>query len=208
MSEPEATPGASPGHHISRAALVKGAIGLGGGLFAGAALSGNLVDLAESKPSAKQDAEILNFVLVLEELQTAFYAEAVQRSKLEGPLLDFAKIVGDQERQHTAFVRKALGSNARKAPKFDFGDATGDPKAFAKAAVTLEDIGVAAYNAQAANLTAATLAAAAKIASVEARHASWISDLVGRNPAPFASEPTTSAAAVTSRLHKTGFVVQ
>ena len=59
----------------------------------------------------------------------------------------------------------------------------------------LEDLGVAAYTAQAPNLTKGTLKAAARIVSVESRHAAWIRDLRGINPAPDAAEPPLDAAA-------------
>ncbi len=161
---------------------------------------------AGSKPSKKQDAEILNFVLVLEALQAAFYDDALNRGSLSGELLEFAQEVGAQEHEHGDFVRQALGSAAREAPKFEFGEATASPRAFGKTALELEDLGVAAYNAQAPNLTPGALAAAARIVSVEARHAAWIRDLLGDNPAPFASEPRKSAKAITAALNRTGFV--
>ena len=55
------------------------------------------------------------------------------------------------------------------------------PERFEPTALKLEDLGVAAYNAQAPNLTKAALAAAARIVSVEARHAAWIRDVRGHD---------------------------
>ena len=51
-----------------KAALEAGAIALGGALVAGVVL-GEHADPAISAPSAKQDAEILNFALLLEYVQ-------------------------------------------------------------------------------------------------------------------------------------------
>ncbi len=56
--------------------------------------------------------------------------------------------------------------------------------------MSLEDLVVSTYNGQAVNLTPASLKAAARIVSVEARHAAWIRSIVGDVPA---MEPTDSA---------------
>ena len=112
---------------------------------------------------------------------------------------EFAEIVGAHERAHIAFIRKALGDKARKPPKLDFGDDTATAESFTDVALKLEDLGVAAYNAQAPNLTKGALAAAARIVSVEARHAAWIRAIAGVTPAPDASEPPVSAEACRRR---------
>src|SRR6185503_17182879 len=68
------------------------------------------------------------------------------------------RVVGAHERAHVAFLRQTLGSRAKAAPTFDFGDAVTDPDRFAGAARVLEDLGVAALDGQAANLTKPSLA--------------------------------------------------
>jgi rubrerythrin len=191
---------------LSRADVLTTAMLAGAGVAAGGALLAGLADGAASQPSRKQDVEILNFGLLLEELQAAFYADALQRGSLTGELRQFAEQVGAQEEEHADLVRKALGDDARRPPAFDFGDATADAKSFGRTARELEDLGVAAYNTQAPNLTKEALGAAARIVSVEARHAAWIRDLLGENPAPFASEPRASAEEVTKALNRTGFL--
>jgi aldehyde:ferredoxin oxidoreductase len=163
-------------------------------------------DTAESRPSAAQDAAVLNFALLLEYVQGGLYAEAVRRGALRGELQKFAQVVGGHEREHAAFLSKALGSAARKAPRLDFGDDAANAKRFMAAAMKLEDLGVAALNAQAPNLSPGALAAAAKIVSVEARHAAWIRDIRGDVPAPFATEPQTTAPRVVATLKGTGYV--
>ena len=70
----------------------------------------------------------------------------------------------------------------------------------------LEDLGVAALDGQAANLTKPSLAAVATIVSVEARHAAWIRDLLGELPAPTAANPAEGAARVLAAIRRTGFV--
>ena len=177
----------------------------------GAVLAGSLVfggDLAvsEAAPSAAQDRRIFQFALLLEQVQAAFYADALQRGALRGDLLEFAQVVGAHERAHVQFLRKVLGPSARQAPSFHFGEATAGPQQFAAAAHRLENLGVAAYNGQGAKLTTDAMAHAAEIVSVEGRHAGWIGALLGEPPAPRAADPGLDANAGTAQLKTTGFV--
>ena len=161
---------------------------------------------APKRASPAQDREIFNFALLLEYLQAAFYSEALRRGGLTGDVLRFAQVVSEHERAHVDYLRKALGPHARRRPTFDFGGATTNVRAFLDAAVLLENTGVAAYNGQAANLTKPVLAVAAEIVSVEGRHAAWISDLAGEDPAPRAADPGASATDVVAQLKRTGFL--
>ena len=99
-----------------------------------------------------------------------------------------------------------LGSEAREEPVTDFGNATSDADAFGAAAVTLEDVAVAAYNGQAANLTKGALQAAATIISVDARHAAWARSIIGEPPAADAVDAPLTADEATARLDETGFL--
>lgn len=172
----------------------------------GDAALGRLTVRGASSPSPAQDVQILKFALLLEDLHSAFYAASLAQGSLSGELRDFAEVVGSHERQHAAFIRNVLGAKAGRPPRFDFGDAVRKPRRFASTAVALEDLGVAAYNAQAPNLTPSALATAGRIVSVEARHAAWIRDLTGRNPAPRAVDLPKAAAAVTAALNQTHFI--
>lgn len=190
----------------SRRKLLKRALAAGGMVVAGGVVIAGLPRFAASAPSPAQDAEILNFALQLEYMESAFFTEGSVRGRLTGELREFAEIVRDHERAHVAFLRNALGAKARKRPTFDFGNATRDPNAFTSAAVALQDLMVAAYNGQAANLTTGALASAAKIVSVEARHAGWIRAIAGSNPAPEATDVPKTAAQVTAAVNSTKFV--
>jgi rubrerythrin len=190
----------------TRRTLVGRGLAAGGALAGGTALLGWRAGAAAPAPSAALDKKIFNFALLLEYLQAAFYSEAVEAGALRGGVREFAEIVADHERQHVAFLERALGRAARKKPTFEFGSATKNQREFLDAAVLLENTGVAAYNGQGANLTKKSLAAAAQIASVEGRHAAWISDLAGRSPAPRAADPGATAEEVTATLRRTGFI--
>ncbi len=178
---------------ISRSGLLT-RIGLGlGAVSAGAAAARGLAAAgASGKPT--QDHEVLLFALTLEELQSAFYSQALNAGKLTGEVRQFAEVVGGQERDHLRYLRGALGSAAPPPPKFTFGDAITDQKRFLATAVMLEDTGLAAYNGQTTNLSAKTLKEIGKVISVEARHSAWVRSLDGRQPAPVAVDVPISAA--------------
>ena len=66
--------------------------------------------------------------------------------------------------------------------------------------MSLEEAGLGVYNGQAVNLTPQTLAAAARIVSVEARHAAWARALAGKDPAPVAVDMSISVSEAKSVL--------
>jgi hypothetical protein len=191
-------------HGISRARLLRlgAAAGAAG---AGAALMHDGAPAASSR-SAVLDARVLAFVLGIERLQQAFYTRALAQAGLRGELHEFAETALGHERDHVALLTHALGGGAPKPQRFSFGAATGSPKAFVTAARELEDVTVLAYNAGAPSLTKAMLAQAGRIVSVEARHASWIRDIAGANPAPNATEPVVTPKQVQQRLDRLGFI--
>ncbi|MQA75806.1 MAG: hypothetical protein GEU88_15975, partial [Solirubrobacterales bacterium] len=160
--------------------------------------------LLASAASPEQDVEVLNFALDLERLQEAFYAEARSSLSLGGQWGEFARVVGGHERAHREFIEAALGDAARPPPSLDFGEVLSDEESFRAAAVALEESATAAYNGQATNLTAKGLATAARIASVEARHASWARDLAGKSPAPRASDRAIGVQPATVELSRVG----
>jgi|RhiMethySRZTD1v2_1073278.scaffolds.fasta_scaffold372296_2 ferritin-like protein len=203
LDEAAAAPAELP---LSRARLLERALIGGGAVIAGGVLLGGLPSTGSTAPSASQDVEILNFALLIEYLQASFYAEALAKGALRRERRRFARIVGSHEQAHASLIERTLAGKARQKPRFDFSDTTSEQAKFDQTAVVLEEIGLAAYNGQASNLTKAALGTAAKIVSVEARHASWIRAIVGRVPAPDATDQGKSAAQVSSALNQTGFV--
>jgi rubrerythrin len=195
---------ANGGHSVTevpRAALIKRiALSLGGLSAAGAAAAG-LASASRSSGSSlsSRDREVLEFALKFEQLQTAFYGQALHDGKLTGQTKQFAEVVGREERAHLHYLERALGHAAGKAPTFTFGDATTNNAKFIAAAVTIEDTGLAAYNGQAENISRATLQSVARVISVEARHAAWARSLAGKLPAPVPADvPITASAALKS----------
>jgi hypothetical protein len=190
----------------SRSDFLKRAAVAGGTIAAGGVILGGLPKLVTAAPSPAQDAQILNFALLLEYLEAEFYTRAEASDALSGETARFAAVVGAHERAHVAFLRKALGSKATPKPTFDFKGTTENQAQFQATAVVLEDTGVAAYNGQGPNLTKKTLGAAAQIVSVEARHAAWIRDIVRKNPAPAAFDAAKTKGQIEAAVGKTGFI--
>jgi hypothetical protein len=190
----------------SRRHILKVAIAGTGGLFLGGIAVERMLGATGAVPSAAQDRQILNYALLLEYLQSAFYAEALAHAHLRGELREFAEVVGGHEQAHVEFLKSALGAKARPKPTFQFGQSTRSQEKFGATAQALEDAGVAAYNGQAANLTKPTLGAAVKIVSVEGRHAAWIRDLMGVQPAPHAADTGATVDQITGKLKSLGFV--
>ena len=171
---------------VSRGRLFKGSVAVVGAL-AGAAVGGaELAASADSGGSAATDREILTYGLLIERLQAAFYAAALAGGKLTGEARQFAQVVGAEEQAHVKYLSAALGSSAGASPRFSFGDSATDPVKFIATAISLEETGLGVYNGQAVSLTPKTLAAAARVVSVEARHAAWARALAGKDPAPVA----------------------
>ena len=132
------------------------------------------------------DIAILNYALTLEHLETDFYAKVVESGLLKGKELEFAKHVGETERQHVSALSgtiEKLGGTPVAAPMTTFP--LESRKAVLELAATVENLGAAAYLGKAPEITSPeVLAAALSIHSVEARHAAALNRLIGKSPTP------------------------
>ncbi len=155
----------------------------------------------------KTDKAILNYALVLEYLQADFYSEAERLKTLKGQTARQARVVGAHERSHVKALRGVLGRDAVKRPSFNFRGVTESPGAFRRTAVAFEDLSVAAYAGQAPRIESKPyLVAALGILSVEARHASWIRRIAGREPAARAFDEPRPKSEVLKLVRATRFV--
>jgi rubrerythrin len=138
--------------------------------------------------SGGSDADILNFALTLEYLESTFYAEAKSRAKASGKLKSLVNLLAKDEQQHVEALEgtiKKLGGKPVAKPRFDF--AYSGTSGFLKLAQTFEDTGVSAYNGAAPMIESKeVLAAAGGIVQVEARHAAAIRLQNDAEPAPAA----------------------
>ncbi|MCW2967971.1 MAG: ferritin-like protein [Solirubrobacteraceae bacterium] len=183
--------------------LTRSAFILRGAMAAGAVYGLGAVSpfVGQALAQGGGDADIVNFALTLEYLESAFYTEAVKKVPgLSGTTLALAKEIRDNEAEHVSALTaavKQLGGTPVKAPGVTFGGAFASKDAFLKTANVFEDTGVSAYNGAAPGIkSTAILAAAGSIVQVEARHASLIRLARGAAPAPLAFDKASPKAAV------------
>lgn len=135
------------------------------------------------------DIGILNFALLLEELEAAFYVAVVDSGKVtDSKEMEYMRVLGAQEAAHVTFLRSVLGNQTLFATEDISFNQDGldailtDRDKILNTAVALEDVGVHAYNGAGPSLTNPTyLLAAGSIVSVEARHAAGVRALLGRS---------------------------
>ncbi len=186
---------------LRKAALATGGLVGGAGVLA-------LMTPGVASAQTRRDVAIANFALLLEELEAAFYVEAVANNLLTDRPLQLVTTIRDHEVAHVRALRRTLGRAAIPRPRFDFKGTTQDRARFLETAVTLEDTGVAAYKGAAPAIRSrAILAAALSIHSVEARHAAAVRRLNGNRPVIATFDLPRSAAAVTRDVERLGFIV-
>jgi hypothetical protein len=131
---------------------------------------------------ATGDLAILNYAYALEQLEAAFYIQVASTPYTGITATESSRLtdIRDHEVAHREFFKAALGTNAIKALTPDFSSINFSSRASVLAAAqAFEDTGVTAYNGAGYLIqNAAYLTIAGKIVSVEARHASFIRDLV------------------------------
>lgn len=128
------------------------------------------------------DFGVLNYAYALEQLEAAFYTQAVE-TPFAGMTADERSVLEDlrdHEIAHREFFAAALGDNAIPALVPDFSAVNfNDRTSVLTTAQTFEDLGVWAYNGAGQFLTNPDfLRIAGKIVSVEARHAAAIRQIL------------------------------
>ena len=170
---------------------------------AGSPALGRLAALAAAQ-DFKDDVDVLNYALTLEHLEYAFYRDGVGKFDLgEDPfgnsITTYAMAIRDHEGGHVKVligVVDNLGGTPVEEAAYDFGYGS-DPTKFLATAQALENTGVMAYNGAIQYLKSADLVtAAASIAAVEARHASYLNLVNGQVPFPAAFEQAKSKAEI------------
>jgi len=159
------------------------------------AISG-LVSAAPAPVAKRQsginDGQILNYALTLEHLEATFYATYLAKfaaSDFTNAGFDSsvrARIaeIGGHEQTHVAFLTTALmAANVTPTAACNYSFGVTDVKSFLATASILEGVGVSAYLGAAASIAnPAYLTAAGTILTVEARHASYVRNVVGEDP--------------------------
>jgi hypothetical protein len=147
--------------------------------------------------SSKGDIEVLNYALTLEHLEYAFYRDGLAMFGAgDFPAGVFARLedIRDHEDAHVDTligVIDSLGGDPVEEACYNFG--YDNPGEFLDVAQLLENTGVMAYAGAIAAIKSGELqTASATIATVEARHASYLNLQNGDNPFPDAFDTPKS----------------
>lgn len=130
------------------------------------------------------DIGILNYAYTLEQLETAFYTIAQEKTKgLSFNDFQTLQELREHELVHREFYKAVLGANAIPDLEFDFsGIDWNNRNAVFDAANKFENTGVGAYNGAARFIKDVNIIGlAGKIVSVEARHTAWTAHMLHPN---------------------------
>jgi hypothetical protein len=173
------------------------------------------------------DLDVLNYALTLEHLEANFYIQGVDAFSetswnsliasmgfgmaVSGSAWEYLTDVRDHEVTHVNALISVIESlNGDPVPpcEYDFSAALASEEAFLATAMVLENTGVMAYDGAIARIgDGGLITAAATIATVEARHASYFNLLNGANPFPAAFDTATAPADIIAAVLATGLVV-
>jgi hypothetical protein len=154
--------------------------------FLAGAVSGTfMLQAAAARPAQAQafrdDAEVLNYALVLEYFLSQFYRES--RLVLTGQDADYITAIGDDEDAHIAAITatvQSLGGQPAAAPAIDYGKALDSRTNLLRFALRFENLFAGAYlGAAGAIQNKDILQAAAGIFGTEERHAAIVANLLG-----------------------------
>ncbi|KAF9944129.1 hypothetical protein BGZ72_002773 [Mortierella alpina] len=158
-----------------------------------------------SKRDATSDANIFNFALTLEHLEAEFYnqglakfdSRAFKAAGFHGTVRERFVEINKHESTHVTTLATAitnLGGTPVAPCKYKFP--LHDVATFIAVARALENTGVSAYLGAAAGLNGDLLTAAASITTVEARHSSFLNEILGKSGAPYAFDTPLTAKEV------------
>ena len=140
----------------------------------------------------KGDEGILNYAYALEQLEAAFYTQAISTpySGMTSAERQILSDIRDHEIAHRELFKTALGKKAIPGLQVNFTSINFNSRqSVLGTAKTFEDVGVSAYNGAGQLLKKGDyLLLAGKIVSVEARHAAAIRDLISPMSASFAGD--------------------
>ena len=133
------------------------------------------------------DADVLNYALTLEYLESEFYKQANASGKLTGAAADALKLIGSDEDAHVVAITQTIqkiGATPVAKPTITFPAGTFDSQdSILKLAKVFEETGVGAYLGAAGSIqNKDILQAAAGIFGVEARHAAAIGFISNATP--------------------------
>jgi rubrerythrin len=208
----------------SRRAFLRKSAAAGAGALALSVASSNTALAHDATDDDTSDVDVLNFALTLEHLENAFYRDGLERfnesdfqqadtlrgfgDRVRRDVRPNLVDISDHEQTHVTTLTSVidnLGGEPVGEACYDFG--VDDVDEFIAVAGVLENTGVSAYDG-AINLigNADLLTAGATIATVEARHASYLNLLNGDDPFPAAFDDPKSMQEILDAAG--GFIVE
>lgn len=216
------------GESISRRRFLTGSAALLGGSALVAAMP--KLAKAHETPDPPTDIDILNYALTLEHLEAVFYTQGLKKfdrldfRKAFGPrrglppragllnvagakVYDYFRLIRNHEQAHVrtlSAVIQDLGGTPVPPCRYNFErTAFTSIRKFVAVAQLLENTGVTAYDGAIAHVEAAQLlTAGATIATVEARHASYLNLLNGDVPFPDAFDTPVAPQKVCNTVNR------
>jgi rubrerythrin len=196
---------------------------MGAGALALATLGSGAALAHDAEDDDVSDVDVLNYALTLEHLENAFYemgrecfdqkdykkSDTLQGfgNRIREDVMGNVEDIGAHEADHVVQltnVVEELGGDPVQEACYDFGVESVDD--FLGVAQVLENTGVSAYDGAISQIgNADLLTAGATIATVEARHASYLNLLTGNDPFPLAFDEAKSMAEILDAAG--GFIV-
>ena len=160
----------------------------------------------------KGDIAVLNYALTLEHLEYAFYRDGLSLFANNNQFPDGVRPrliqIRDHEKAHVdtlISVIQGLGGTPVAEARYNFGYGN-NANQFLQVAQLLENTGVMAYDGAIASIKSGDLqTAGATIATVEARHASYLNSVNGDDPFPSAFDMAKSQQEILAAAG--GFIV-
>ena len=198
-------------------------------LLAGGALAAALPGVAQAHVTGNPptDVDVLNYALTLEHLEYAFYRDGLRKfdeqdfrssnlfrgsgNLLRPTVYENFRRIREHEDTHVDTLKsviRSLGGTPVPEAEYNFRrTAFTSVEKFVAVAKDLENTGVSAYDGAIAHIERANLlTAGATIATVEARHASYLNLLNGTSPVPAAFDEPASPRAICEAV-QAGFIV-
>jgi len=133
----------------------------------------------------KGDVALLNYLYILKQVTVAFYTQAVATPyyDITASEVELQLDIRDQEVAHREFLKTLLGKDAVKTITMEMSAVTfADKSSFLSHAATLEDLSASAYAGVMKVLTDQSyIVSFSKMASVDARHAGYVRDILNHN---------------------------